>query len=341
MCLRARFPSRRSRRPLQIEPPDKGIGYILQNDVHINLAPIQTLQEPQSSCFHGISSNCANEPREDIPASQESGHEKSDTSNPETRQVDILLPLGSESHGPLILGCQQEGIELYSQPEQPPATATSVNVSSIASELNICSITSRTCHGNSNASALEIMLEDTPFLSGSESQQPFTSFLEQGENMTHPNRCAGNSFELSTHSVTNAECSLTEEVMMSSIESQFELLLLPPETNGANVAFTQELQNEEKLSTVNVALTGLERAKMEADQVRTRKPCKWDALAEKYNARCQQAAMDLAPPRTEMTEDGVDWEAVRCADLEEIADAIKERGMNWKLAGRIKVRTHA
>lgn len=108
----------------------------------------------------------------------------------------------------------------------------------------------------------------------------------------------------------------------------------------------QELQREENLSTSipmqKEVLTGPERARLEAEHVRARKSAKWDAMAEKYNARCKQAAMDMdaAPPRTEMTQDGVDWEAVRCADLEEIADAIKERGMNWKLAGRIKVLIH-
>jgi hypothetical protein len=38
-----------------------------------------------------------------------------------------------------------------------------------------------------------------------------------------------------------------------------------------------------------------------------------------------------------MNEDGVDWEAVRLADVEVIAEVIKERGFNWILAGRIKV----
>ena len=41
--------------------------------------------------------------------------------------------------------------------------------------------------------------------------------------------------------------------------------------------------------------------------------------------------------RTVHTMDSLDWEAVRCADVNEIANTIKERGMNNMLAERIKV----
>ncbi|KAJ1419493.1 Permuted single zf-CXXC unit [Sesbania bispinosa] len=40
--------------------------------------------------------------------------------------------------------------------------------------------------------------------------------------------------------------------------------------------------------------------------------------------------------KTENTMDSLDWDAVRCADVSEIANAIKERGMNNRLAERIK-----
>lgn len=41
--------------------------------------------------------------------------------------------------------------------------------------------------------------------------------------------------------------------------------------------------------------------------------------------------------RTDNTLDSVDWDAIRCADVNEIAQTIKERGMNNMLAERIKV----
>lgn len=42
--------------------------------------------------------------------------------------------------------------------------------------------------------------------------------------------------------------------------------------------------------------------------------------------------------RPDNTRDSLDWEAIRCADVHEIADTIKERGMNHTLAQRIQVK---
>ncbi|XVE76032.1 hypothetical protein DITRI_Ditri12bG0140400 [Diplodiscus trichospermus] len=56
----------------------------------------------------------------------------------------------------------------------------------------------------------------------------------------------------------------------------------------------------------------------------------WDSL------RKQAEANGKKRERTEKTMDSVDWEAVRCADVNEIATTIKERGMNNMLAERIK-----
>ncbi|KAG0575771.1 hypothetical protein KC19_5G029900 [Ceratodon purpureus] len=83
-------------------------------------------------------------------------------------------------------------------------------------------------------------------------------------------------------------------------------------------------------------LTGLERAKIEEKQVSARKDFDFSELQEEFKPRVQGQERLAAPPRTEETEDGVDWEAVRRADVAEVADVIKERGLNWILAGRIK-----
>ncbi|KAF8042529.1 hypothetical protein BT93_A0993 [Corymbia citriodora subsp. variegata] len=56
----------------------------------------------------------------------------------------------------------------------------------------------------------------------------------------------------------------------------------------------------------------------------------WDSLRRQAESNGKKR---VRPPNTM---DSVDWEAVRCADVNEIADAIKERGMNNVLAGRIK-----
>lgn len=57
----------------------------------------------------------------------------------------------------------------------------------------------------------------------------------------------------------------------------------------------------------------------------------WDSL------RKQAQANGKRRERTANTMDSVDWEAVRCAHVDEIAETIKERGMNNMLAERIQV----
>nr|ALA55996.1 DNA demethylase [Lonicera japonica] len=55
----------------------------------------------------------------------------------------------------------------------------------------------------------------------------------------------------------------------------------------------------------------------------------WDSLRK-------QAEVNGKSKRTVNTMDSLDWEEIRCADVNVIADAIKERGMNNRLAERIK-----
>ncbi|KAF5953974.1 hypothetical protein HYC85_006830 [Camellia sinensis] len=59
-------------------------------------------------------------------------------------------------------------------------------------------------------------------------------------------------------------------------------------------------------------------------------PVDWDSL------RLQAQAKGKRRERTAKTMDSLDWEAIRLADVKEVADTIKERGMNNVLAGRIK-----
>lgn len=57
----------------------------------------------------------------------------------------------------------------------------------------------------------------------------------------------------------------------------------------------------------------------------------WDSLRLTAQAKAGKRE------RTENTMDTLDWDAVRCADVNEIANTIKERGMNNRLAERIQV----
>jgi hypothetical protein len=90
-------------------------------------------------------------------------------------------------------------------------------------------------------------------------------------------------------------------------------------------------------------LSGRERARLEECQVFPRKPFDWEGLRSQFKVksdgrrRSTGKEEDPSAARNSMNEDGVDWEAVRLADVEVIAEVIKERGFNWILAGRIKV----
>lgn len=63
----------------------------------------------------------------------------------------------------------------------------------------------------------------------------------------------------------------------------------------------------------------------------SKEPCDWDILRRETNPS------DTGRERKEETMDSLDWEAVRQADVKEISEAIRERGMNNKLAKRIQV----
>ncbi|KAJ1418870.1 Permuted single zf-CXXC unit [Sesbania bispinosa] len=79
-----------------------------------------------------------------------------------------------------------------------------------------------------------------------------------------------------------------------------------------------------KMDSAAVKLRGRERGKEKKDDF------DWDSL------RIQAQAKAGKREKTENTMDSLDWDAVRRADVKEIADAIKERGMNNMLAERIK-----
>lgn len=56
-------------------------------------------------------------------------------------------------------------------------------------------------------------------------------------------------------------------------------------------------------------------------------PAEWEKLRKMYSTET----------RNENHMDSLDWEAVRCAKLEELAETIKERGQNNIIASRIQV----
>ncbi|CAK9170746.1 unnamed protein product, partial [Ilex paraguariensis] len=82
--------------------------------------------------------------------------------------------------------------------------------------------------------------------------------------------------------------------------------------------------------TVDCMNTDSSNAKRGRPTKHTQTAVDWDSL------RRQVQANDKKRERTANTLDSLDWEAIRCADVSEIAQTIKERGMNNVLAERIK-----
>jgi hypothetical protein len=77
-------------------------------------------------------------------------------------------------------------------------------------------------------------------------------------------------------------------------------------------------------------ITGIARANIEMTQKNNKPMIDWESMRKK-------APIFQKRERDPDTKDAINWEAVRCADVKDIAETIRERGMNNILAGRIKV----
>ncbi|XP_052310261.1 DNA glycosylase/AP lyase ROS1 isoform X3 [Populus trichocarpa] len=111
---------------------------------------------------------------------------------------------------------------------------------------------------------------------------------------------------------------------------------------GSTSAFDRQQKNRQKTTESEMIELGYSQSKeLNEMKAATRKAksrrvgneirddVDWDALRKEAEANGKREG-------TENTMDSLDWEAVRCADVNEIANTIKERGMNNILAERIK-----
>lgn len=111
---------------------------------------------------------------------------------------------------------------------------------------------------------------------------------------------------------------------------------------GSTSAFDRQQKNPQKTTASEMIELGYSQSKeLNEMKAATRKAksrrvgneirddVDWDALRKEAEANGKREG-------TENTMDSLDWEAVRCADVNEIANTIKERGMNNILAERIK-----
>lgn len=108
---------------------------------------------------------------------------------------------------------------------------------------------------------------------------------------------------------------------------------------------TQDLMQKERGSDVgkhkNATRNGANEISSSPIKVKTKDQGKdqkvdfnWDSLRIEAQAKAGKRE------KTENTMDSLDWDAVRCVDVNEIAKTIKERGMNNRLAERIQVETN-
>lgn len=85
------------------------------------------------------------------------------------------------------------------------------------------------------------------------------------------------------------------------------------------------------LKTVNGTGTNVPHAKKGKAEGEKKNTFDWDSLRKQVQSNGRKE-------RSKETMDSLDYEALRCADVSEISNAIKERGMNNMLAERIKVK---
>lgn len=91
--------------------------------------------------------------------------------------------------------------------------------------------------------------------------------------------------------------------------------------------FIQEVGTERGENEINSQVEGVSRRKKTKAEQKKENTTDWDNSRRTYCTRRE---------RTDETMDAVDWEAVRRATVKEVADTIKQRGMNNILAGKIK-----
>ncbi|XP_038904008.1 DNA glycosylase/AP lyase ROS1-like [Benincasa hispida] len=125
------------------------------------------------------------------------------------------------------------------------------------------------------------------------------SVIEDPQNVESPVECTNNVHEIPPNA--------TEMAIQSNPKEYDQLSNEFKEMNPASSRSQRKQVAKEKENNIN-----------------------WD------NLRKQTETNGKTRQRTENTMDSLDWEAIRCADVNEIAHAIRERGMNNMLAERIK-----
>ncbi|KAI5077357.1 hypothetical protein GOP47_0007181 [Adiantum capillus-veneris] len=145
----------------------------------------------------------------------------------------------------------------------------------------------------------------------------------------------------SVHSVQDSNFQLSG-VQENTLE--LDILANTVQTSSRELAVGPEAQINSKVSKKRPmslsSISGMERALLEANQKGRKRNhhADWESVRKQALGLPSGAkgGLDNLEPRSSLHEDSVNWDAVRLADLAELADTIKERGMHHVLSGRIK-----
>ena len=151
----------------------------------------------------------------------------------------------------------------------------------------------------------------------------------------------GSSSTVQSMQDSNSNLQLTT-VQDSVQDLNYQADIIQASSQELDTTLVPQLDTTKKKRTLSVSsMSGMERAELEANQ-RGRKKNHykdWECLRREVQGlpKCVKDKPITQRPRPSDHEDSVNWEAVRLADLGELAETIKERGMHHVLSGRIKV----
>jgi hypothetical protein len=144
-------------------------------------------------------------------------------------------------------------------------------------------------------------------------------------------------------SVQDSNSNLQLTTVQDSIQDlNYQIDIMQASNQELDTTLVTQLEKMQKKRTLSVSsMSGMERAELEANQRGKKKNHykDWECVRREVQGipKCVKGKPITQRPRPADHEDSVNWEAVRLAELGELAETIKERGMHHVLSGRIKV----
>ncbi|CAK9276242.1 unnamed protein product [Sphagnum jensenii] len=370
MSMRARFPGRSFRGPLKTKAPEEMGDEPLENGCSRSMQ--QTMSDTADIAIAPPSLNLREQQLADGGAQETLVNNNgvvdnkfcgslhphhSLNSHEELKQLPVQQQLaGPNWHEPMVMVEEMsEALNVHSQDYQEsnplPAleSRTAEEQSSCREQMHISSLKFTNCT-QVHLDNTKHQADDNSSSSSSIIQQPIPAFPVGSSSIVNGKESGLPTLHNTSTAAAAAPIAITPENSLESSSSaavcinvQLDLLSLQPivdqsETNRELVNGGDQVSRGKYNPN---GLTGADRARLEESQVSSKKTFDWEALRSQFAVKCETVHEDgsrteALPTRTCMNEDGVDWEAVHHADVEVVAGVIKERGLNWILAGRIK-----